>query len=84
MRSVPVNAVPSTLPTAPTAMASSIETTPRATAAIALALMTRPRWGTKVKVVRPLRWVHSLVTDKTAIIGKMTAIGKPIAAANVE
>ena len=65
-------------------MASTIEATPMVTAAIALAVMTRPRCGTRVKVVRPLRWVHSLVTDKTAIIGRMTAIGKPMAVAKVE
>ena len=65
------------------ARASSIDTTPTATAAIALAAITRPRCGTSVNVVRPLRWLHSLVTDRIAIIGRMTAIGKPIAAAKV-
>ena len=81
--SVPAIVVPTTLPSAPIANASGIETTPTTTAAIALALITRPRCGTRVKVVRPLRWLHSLVTDKIAIIGRMTAIGKPIAVANV-
>ena len=37
-----------------------------------------------MKVVRPLRWLHSLVTDKIATIGRMTAIGKPMAVAKVE
>ncbi len=45
--------------------------------------MTRPRWGTSVNVVRPLRWLHSLVTDRVAMIGRMTAIGMPKAAPNV-
>ena len=64
--SVPVIAVPTRLPSAPTAKASSIETTPTPTAAIALAAITRPRCGTSVNVVRPLRWLHSLVTDEDA------------------
>ena len=46
---------------------------------MALARMTRPRCGTRVKVVRPLRWLHSAVTDRTAMTGRMTAIGKPMA-----
>ena len=37
-----------------------------------------------MKVVSPLRWLHSLVTDRTATIGRMMAIGNPIAVANVE
>ena len=45
--------------------------------------MTRPRCGTRVNVVSPLRWLHSLVTDRIAMIGRITAIGKPIAAAKV-
>ena len=53
------------------------------TARVALARMTRPRCGTSVNVVRPLRWLHSLVTERIAIIGRMTAIGKPIAAAKL-
>ena len=65
------------------ANASSIEATPTATAATALATITRPRCGTSVNVVSPLRWLHSLVTDRIAIIGRITAIGKPIAAAKV-
>ncbi len=31
-------------------------------------------------MVRPLRWVHSLVTERIATIGRITAIGNPIAA----
>ena len=49
----------------------------------AFAPITRPRCGTRVKVVSPLRWLHSLVTDRIAIIGRITVIGMPIAAANV-
>ena len=49
----------------------------------ALAAITRPRCGTRVKVVSPLRWLHSLVTERIAIIGRITVIGKPIAAAKV-
>jgi hypothetical protein len=52
--------------------------------AIALAAMTRSRWGTRVNVVRPLRWLHSLVTDKIAITGSTTVIGKQTAVANEE
>ena len=83
-RGVPVTAVPSRLPRAPTANATSMETTPTDTAQTSFAPITRPRCGTRVKVVSPLRWLHSLVTDRIAIIGRMTAIGKPIAVANVE
>ena len=36
-----------------------------------------------MKVLSPLRWVHSLVTDRIATIGRITDIGKPIAAAKV-
>ncbi len=52
------------------------------TQAIALAAMTRPRCGTRVNVVSPLRWLHSAVTDKIAMIGRTTVIGKPTAVAN--
>ncbi len=75
-------AAPSRLPTAPTAIATPMETTPTPTAETALAKITRLRWGTNVKVVRSLRWLHSLVTDRIAIIGKMIVIGTPMAAAN--
>ena len=53
------------------------------TAPIALARITCPRCGTRVNVVSPLRWVYSLVTDRIATIGRITAIGKPIAVAKV-
>ncbi len=33
-----------------------------------------------MNVVSPLRWLHSLVTDKIATIGSSTVIGTPIAA----
>jgi len=81
--STPAIAVPTTLPSAPIPKASGMVTTATATQAIALAVMTRPRCGTRVKVVRPLRWLHSPVTDRIAMIGRMTVIGMPIAAANV-
>jgi hypothetical protein len=61
-----------------------METTATTIEEIAFAPMTRPRCGTRVNVVRQLRWLHSLVTDRIAIIGRMTAIGKPIAVPNVE
>ncbi len=48
-----------------------------------LGQITRPRWGTRVNVVSPLRWLHSLVTDRIATIGRITAIGKPMAAAKL-
>ena len=34
-------------------------------------------------MLSPLRWVHSLVTDRIATIGRITDIGNPIAAAKV-
>ena len=81
-RSVPVIAVPARLPRAPMPKARSIETTPISTAPIALAPITLPRWGIRVNVVSPVRWLHSPVTARMATIGRMTAIGKPIEAAN--
>ncbi len=42
----------------------------------------RLRCGTSVKVVRPLRWLHSAVTDRTAMMGRMTDIGMPMASVN--
>ena len=45
----------------------------------ALAAITRPRCGTSVNVVSPLRWLHSLVTDRTATIGSRIVIGTPMA-----
>ena len=82
-RSVPAIVVPTTLPNAPIANASGMETTPTSTDDSALALITRPRCGTSVNVVRPLRWLHSPVTDRIATIGRITVIGKPMAAENV-
>ncbi len=79
--STPAIAEPTRLPRAPTAKATAIETTPTRKVAIALAPITRPRLGTRVKVVSPLRWLHSLVTPRIAIIGRITDIGKPIAVA---
>ena len=76
---VPAMAEPATLPTTPTANASTIDPTATPRATRPLARMTRPRWGTSVKVVSPLRWLHSLVTDRIATIGRTTAIGKPTA-----
>ena len=61
--------------------ATNIDTTPMTRAPIALAAITRPRLGTRVNVVSPLRWLHSLVTERIATIGSTTAIGKPIALA---
>jgi hypothetical protein len=70
------------LPSAPIPRASGIETTATPTHEIALAEMTRARCGTRVKVVSPLRWLHSPVTDKIAIMGRTTVIGILIAVAN--
>ena len=77
--STPASADPATLPRAPTAKAT--ETAPRPTrrVAIALAPITRPRLGTSVNVVSPLRWLHSLVTARIAMIGRITDIGNPLA-----
>ena len=47
-----------------------------------LAAITRLRLGTSVNVVSAVRWLHSLVTARIAIIGRTTAIGLPTAAAN--
>ena len=44
-----------------------------------MAPITPPRLGTSVNVVSPLRWLHSLVTARIAIIGKITDIGNPLA-----
>ena len=74
---------PSTLPSAPTAKTRATEPSPTRRVAIALAPITRPRLGTSVNVVSPLRWLHSLVTARIAIIGKITDIGNPIALAKL-
>ena len=81
--STPASAEPARLPTAPTAKATAIEPRPTRTVATALAPITRPRLGTRVNVVSPLRWLHSLVTARMAIIGKITDIGRPIALAKL-
>ena len=44
-----------------------------------MASITRPRLGTSVNVVSPLRWLHSLVTARIAIIGRISDIGNPLA-----
>ena len=48
-----------------------------------LAPRTLPRCGTSVKVVRPLRWLHSLVTARMPMIGRITVMGAPMAAAKL-
>ena len=68
------------LPTAPMASATPIETAPSAIETIILARITRPRCGTRVNVVSPLRWLHSLVTERIAMTGSRRTIGTPIAA----
>ena len=60
--------------------AATIETAPSATEISSLAQITSPRFGTRVNVVRPLRWLHSLVTERMAMIGRMITIGTPTAA----
>jgi len=40
--------------------AIAIEVTPTSTVAATFAAITRPQCSTTVKVVRPLRWLHSL------------------------
>ena len=75
---------PTRLPRAPTAKVSAIAAMAMMTDEMALAVMTRLRCGTSVKVVSPVRWLHSLVTARIAMSGRMTTIGNPIAAAKVE
>ena len=36
-----------------------------------------------MNVVSPLRWLHSLVMDSRATIGRITVIGNPIALAKL-
>ena len=45
--------------------------------------MIRQRCGTRAKVVSPLRWLHSEVTDRIAMIGRISDIGTLIADVNV-
>ena len=68
------------LPSAPMASATPIETAPSAIETTILARITRPRCGTSVNVVSPLRWLYSLVTDRIAITGSSRVIGTPMAA----
>jgi hypothetical protein len=51
---------------------------------MAFAARIRRRCGTRVNVVRPVRWLHSLVTDRIAMIGRITAIGSRIALMKAE
>ena len=51
---------------------------------MALAVMIRLRCGISVNVVSPVRWLHSLVTARIAISGRMTTTGKRMAVAKVE
>ena len=77
-------AAPSRLPSAPTAKASAIAAMAMATDEIALAVMMRLRCGTRVNVVSPVRWLHSLVTARIAISGRMMTTGNRMAVAKVE
>jgi hypothetical protein len=51
---------------------------------MALAVMMRPRCGTRVNVVSPVRWLHSLVTARMAISGRMMTTGNRMAVAKVD
>jgi len=51
---------------------------------INLAVMIRCRCGMSVNVFSPLRWLHSLVTERIATSCRRTAIGKPMAETKVE
>ena len=74
--------LPSRLPSAPMPSATAMQTRPMRTETTPWSAITRPRCGTRVNVVSPLRWLHSLVTDRIATIGSSTAIGMPTAAPN--
>jgi hypothetical protein len=80
----PVTAAPSRLPTAPTTNVSTIAAIAMTTAERALATTMRDRCGTRVNVVSPVRWLHSLVTARIATSGRITTTGKRIAVAKVE
>ena len=80
--SLPVMAEVARLPTAPTPSAITIETAPMTSTLTSLAVITRLRLGTSVNVVSAVRWLHSLVTARTPMIGRMMDIGLPTAAAN--
>jgi hypothetical protein len=62
------------------ASATPIETAPSAIETTIFDRITRPRCGIRVKVVSPLRWLYSLVTDRIAITGSSSVIGTPMAA----
>ncbi|MDT4868730.1 hypothetical protein FQZ97_1037120 [compost metagenome] len=79
--SLPVMTEVSRFPSAPTPSAMIIETRPMASVLISLAPSTRLRWGTSVNVVSAVRWLHSLVTASTPMIGSTIDMGEPIAAA---
>ena len=81
---MPVTAAPSRLPSAPTAKVSTIAAMAMMTEEIALAVMIRLRCGIRVNVVSPVRWLHSLVTARIAISGRMITTGKRMAVAKVE
>lgn len=83
IRPVPVMAVPTTLPTTPRTRATSMAATPTTTDETVLATSTLLRFGTRVKVVRPVRWLHSRVIARIAMMGSTIVMGKPIAAAKV-
>ena len=70
------------LPPTATAKVTTVAAAATMTDARALASRTRPRCGTRVKVASPVRCVHSAVTDRAAMIGRMTVIGIPIASTN--
>jgi hypothetical protein len=76
-------AEPATLPTAPIANATGVARRTTATDATSLPAMIRQRCGTRVKVVSPLRGLHSEVTDRIAMIGRISDIGTLIADVNV-
>ena len=61
----------------------TIETRATTTVASAFARTTRPRCGTRVNVVSPLRWHHSEVMARIARIGRITDIGMPKACAKL-
>ena len=79
----PASWLPTTLPRAPTASATRIEAIPTSTVSSSLASTTRLRLGTMVNVVRPVRWLHSLVIERAAMIGSTIVIGMPMAPAKL-
>ena len=81
---MPVTAALVRFPAAPTANVTTIAATAIETDEMALAAMIRLRCGTRVNVVSPVRWPHSLVTERIAISGRMTTTGNRMAVAKVE